>query len=302
MTTVVIVANQFAGRGKAVAAAAAATRLFATRGVRAHLVTPTTPHGMQAVARTAAQDGIDAVVAAGGDGSAHWTMQDLVGSRTAFGIIPAGSGNDIASDLGWRPGQLEALVGSFLDALNGGNVRTIDVGTVDAANGTTKHFLGVLSSGFDSTVNERANRLRWPSGTAKYVRAMASELRRFAPLPYEVEIDGVTQAGAGMLVCVGNGASYGGGMRVCPNASADDGLLDVTWLSAIPTHAFVRVFPRVYRGTHLAHPAVRSFTGRRIRIQAPGQIAWADGERIGALPASIGIKPNALRLLAQATS
>ena len=100
-----------------------------------------------------------------------------------------------------------------------------------------------------------------------------------------------------MLVSVGNGSRYGGGMRICPDARSDDGLLDVTWLGAVSKPTFLRVFPSVFRGTHVEHPAVRTFRGRSMRIAAEGQIAYADGERIGPLPVEIEVRPSALRVL-----
>ena len=87
-----------------------------------------------------------------------------------------------------------------------------------------------------------------------------------------------------MLVAVGNGPSYGGGMRVCPDADLDDGLLDVVVVRALSIPAFLRVFPRVFAGTHVRHPAVEVLRARRVRLEAPGVVAYADGERVGPLP------------------
>ena len=115
-------------------------------------------------------------------------------------------------------------------------------------------FAGVLGSGFDSMVNERANRMTWPSGRSRYNLAILAELRTFRPVPYTLELDGETWQTEAMLVAVGNGSSYGGGMRVCPDARLDDGLLDVTVLGPISKLEFLRVFPTVYKGTHVAPP------------------------------------------------
>ena len=87
-----------------------------------------------------------------------------------------------------------------------------------------------------------------------------------------------------MLVAVGNGPSYGGGMRVCPDADPADGLLDVVVVRALRIPAFLRVFPRVFAGTHVRHPAVEVLRARRVRLEAPGIVAYADGERVGPLP------------------
>jgi diacylglycerol kinase (ATP) len=98
-------------------------------------------------------------------------------------------------------------------------------------------------------------------------------------------------------VAVANGPSYGGGMRVCPDALLDDGLLDVLVLSEISIPAFLHVFPRVFAGTHVRHPAVEVLRGRRVRLVAKGVVAYADGERVGPLPLTCAVVPGALRVL-----
>ena len=103
-----------------------------------------------------------------------------------------------------------------------------------------------------------------------------------------------------MLVSVGNGPQYGGGMLLCPDADCADGLLDITWLDEVPVHRFLRLFPSVYRGEHVHHPAVRTFRAQRVRIVAGGQIAYADGERVGPLPVEVVVRPLALRVLTDA--
>jgi diacylglycerol kinase (ATP) len=181
-------------------------------------------------------------------------------------------------------------------AVRSGCHRLLDVGVARTSDGVERFFLGVLSTGFDSSVNERANALPRLGGQ-RYTVAIARELASFRPLQYDVDIDGVPVRGPAMLVSVGNGPRYGGGMRVCPAAVPDDGLLDVTWLSAVSKATFLRVFPSVFKGTHVEHPSVRTYRGRSLFISAPGQIAYADGERIGPLPVQIDVRPGTLRVL-----
>jgi diacylglycerol kinase (ATP) len=167
---------------------------------------------------------------------------------------------------------------------------------VSTADGRADYFLGVLSTGFDSSVNERANAMSRLGGQ-RYNVAIVRELASFRPVDYLVEIDGTSLKGLGMLVSVGNTTSYGGGMRVCPDAIPDDGLLDVTWLGAVSTVTFLRVFPSVFKGEHVKHPAVTTYRGAHLTIAAAGQIAYADGERIGPLPIEVSVLPAALRVL-----
>lgn len=237
--------------------------------------------------------GADRVVVCGGDGSLHLAVQELAGSTTALAILPIGTGDDNARTLGIPLKDPAAAADVVLDGVR----RTVDLGHVAAHDGTTRYFLGVLSSGFDSWVNERANRMTWPKGKARYSIAILGELRTFAPVSYEVTVDGTTLRDGAMLVAVGNGTSYGGGMMICPSAVPDDGLLDLTWLHAVGKTTFIRAFPSVFRGTHVEHPYVSTHRGSSIRLDAPGQLAYADGERVGPLPVQITAKASALQVI-----
>jgi diacylglycerol kinase (ATP) len=147
-------------------------------------------------------------------------------------------------------------------------------------------------------VNERANRMSWPRGRARYNVAIAAELRTFRPVPFVLELDGQRWETEAMLVAVGNGASYGGGMKVCPGARMDDGLFDVTVLGPVSKLEFVRVFPRVYSGSHVDHPAVTVRRAKAVSLAAVGVTAYADGERVAMLPVTCDVVPGALQVLA----
>jgi diacylglycerol kinase (ATP) len=232
-------------------------------------------------------EGVDGVVAVGGDGLVNIALQVTGGTDIPLGIVPAGTGNDIARSLGLVPKDPVAAV----DLVVGGHTRTIDLGR---ANG--RWFAGVLGSGFDSMVNERANRMSWPNGRSRYNLAIVAELRTFRPVPYVLEIDGERLETEAMLVAVGNGTSYGGGMLVCPGAVLDDGLLDMTLLGPISKPEFLRVFPRVYKGTHVEHPAVTVRRARSVSLYADGVTAYADGERVAVLPVTCDAVPAALHI------
>jgi diacylglycerol kinase (ATP) len=206
-----------------------------------------------------------------------------------LGIVPAGTGNDIADALGIpRRDPLKAA-----DVVVGGRTVTADAGRL----GGGRWFAGVVACGFDSRVNERANTLTWPGGTARYLRAMVQELRVFRPIPFTITLDGETVEREAMLVAVANTRSYGAGMRVCPDASPQDGLLDVLILGALPKIEFLRTFPRVYRGGHITHPAVTITRARGVRLEAPDVVAYADGERVGPAPVDCVVEPGALSVL-----
>ncbi|GAB2465525.1 diacylglycerol kinase [Streptosporangium sandarakinum] len=239
---------------------------------------------------TAVAEAPGALVAFGGDGLVHLAVQAVAGTDVPLGVIPAGTGNDIAAALGLPTRDPLAAADTVLR----GRVRVVDA----ARAGVDEWFAGVVACGFDSRVNERANRLTWPPGMAKYVVALAQELRSFRPIPFRLDLDGEVVEREAMLVAVGNTDSYGAGMRVCPAAVPDDGLLDVTILGAVPRGEFLRTFPRVYRGTHVSHPAVTVHRARRVTLDAPGIVAYADGERLGPIPLTCEIVPGALNVLA----
>lgn len=226
--------------------------------------------------------GVDAVVAIGGDGTVSLALQCLAGTQTPLGVVALGTGDDVARQHGLaRRDPLAAVA-----AIVAGRTTPVDVAKVTHGAGTT-WFLTALASGFDSEVNEVANRMSWPRGDARYVAAMLRLLPRFSATDYVITVDGMSLSRRAMLVAVGNGPSYGGGMLVCPDARTDDDQLAITVVNEVSRRQFLRLFPKVYRGAHTDHPAVEVFTGREIELQSHGRSAWADGERISDLPVSI---------------
>jgi len=165
-----------------------------------------------------------------------------------------------------------------LDAVTSRKPTPVDLGLVDS-----EWFGAILSTGFDSIVNEKANTLRWPKGPMKYNLAIAMELPKFRPLGYRIEIDGQIIETEAMLIAIGNGSSYGGGMKVCPDADMSDGLFDVMVLRPVSKFEFLRVFPKVFTGQHIHHPKVDIYRASKVSLNAEA-VAYADGERIGGLP------------------
>lgn len=240
--------------------------------------------------------GIDVLAVAGGDGMVHLGVNLCADTKTPLAIIAAGTGNDIARGLGLPVHDPIAAA----DVVGSGIPREIDVVRHVDAHGDVRWFAGVLGAGFDSLVNERANTWPWPKGRMRYNLAIARELPGFRAIPYAVTVDGVRHETAAMLVTVGNGQSYGGGMRVCPDASFDDGLLDVMVLHDISTLEFLKVFPTVFKGTHVRHPAVEILRGREVTLEAEGIVAYADGERFLPLPLTLEVVPAALTVMVPA--
>ena len=218
----------------------------------------------------------EGVIAVGGDGLLHIILQKVVPAQIPFTIIPAGTGNDFVRTLGWDLEDIDQQ----LEYVTTTRPTSIDLGLVDG-----EWFGAILSTGFDSVVNEKANTMQWPKGPMKYNAAIAIELPRFKPRHYEITLDDRTMSTEAMLIAVANGRSYGGGMLVCPNASITDGYFDVMVLHPVSKIEFLKVFPRVFAGTHISHPAVEIMRSKAVSIESKA-VAYADGERIGQLPVS----------------
>ena len=243
----------------------------------------------------------DAFIVVGGDGMVNLGTNLLVGTKVPLGIVPSGTGNDMARGLGIPHENTEAAIRTLVAALDM-PARAIDAGRVDYLDDgvpAQRWFACVLSAGFDAIVNERANTMEHPKGASRYLLALALELIKLKPIPYRLELDGVELTTSGALISVGNNVSIGGGMKVTPDAKVDDGLLDVLVVRALPRLSFLRIFPRVFKGEHLSDSRVSIHRARRVRIESEGVVAYADGERFGLLPVTIEVVPGALRILDQ---
>ncbi len=243
--------------------------------------------------KLAIDGGLDGVLVVGGDGALHGVLDHVADSDLVFGLIPAGTGNDTARSLGIPVKDVNAAV----DLVIAGHVRTIDLARADEA-----YVATVVASGFDSKVNERANEMTWPRGNMRYNIAMVAELREFEPLPFTLVLDGKTIEREAMLVAVGNGPSFGGGLRICEGAKLDDGLLDVVIINPVSKPKLLRVFPKLYKGTHIRLPEFERHLVKEVTLTSPGIVAYGDGERLGPLPMTTRIQPGALRVFAPPAS
>jgi diacylglycerol kinase (ATP) len=292
--TAAILINPTSGKGRSAKNAPLALERLRERGVDVTALQGADAEESLHLAKEAVAGGVDALVACGGDGTVHLALQAVHGSQSALGIIPVGTGDDIARALSIPRGDPRTAA----DIIADGRTRAVDYAIVDAADGTQRAFLAVLSVGFDSEVNQRANAMRWPTGQSRYLLATFAELKVYKPVEFSITVDGQTQIEEGMMLAVGNGPSYGGGMKVCPAASLDDGQLDMTFLSKTSKATFIRTFPSVFKGTHVDRPFVRTLRGSTVRVEAAGQTAYADGEYVGPAPVDVRVVPHGLRVLA----
>jgi diacylglycerol kinase (ATP) len=290
---VVVVANPVSGRGKGRKLIPQVGDLLSSLRVdHVILESESAPDGIR-LAREASDDGADVVVALGGDGQVGAVANGILEAdrRAALAVIPAGTGNDFARALGLN--RKDPLAATRL--LGSAQTRPIDAVRLVTPQRTC-FFVNIGSAGFDSEANAYANDLKFVKGTASYIVAVVVMLRRFKPAQFVVTIDGDQQHVAGMLVTVGNAVSYGGGMKVTPNALLDDGLLDILVLKALSKLGFLKAFPKVFSGTHLSHPAVQMLKGKHIEVSAEREMqVFADGDHVGTLPATFDLLPGALQ-------
>jgi diacylglycerol kinase (ATP) len=285
---IALITNPTSGSGRGATARDAALARLRAGGATVRSLAGRDADEALDLARRCVADGVEVLVVCGGDGMVHLAVQAVAGTSTALGIIPAGTGNDVARYFDLP--RTDALAAA--DRVLAGRVRTVDL-----ARSGAKYFVTVMAAGFDAIVNERANRMTWPKGQMRYNLATLAELRTFRPLSYQLELDGEHHRLEAMLVAVGNGPSFGGGLRITEGALLDDGLLDVVIIKPMSKAGLVRTYPRLFKGTHVTVPQYEHHRVRSVTIAAPGVVAYADGERFGALPVTVDCVPGALNVL-----
>ena len=228
-------------------------------------------------------------VAFGGDGLVGAVAGALRGSQAVFGVLPGGRGNDFARNLGLPLDPTEAC-----SVIAEGAPQCIDLGaTADRA------FVGIATCGLDSVANRIANQTRLPLGRFVYVYAGLRALATWRSAAFTVRVDGADYSMRGYTVAIANSASHGGVMRLAPNASTDDGLLDVVLIEHLSKPAFLRAVPKVFGGSHFRINAVTVIRGREIEITADRPFTvFADGDPLAELPVTVAVVPSAVRVMA----
>lgn len=294
---ITLLVNPASGHGNAPHAAERAVARFGQRGVDVVQIVGTDADHARRLVSEAVERGTDALVVAGGDGVISIALQALAGSDVPLGIVPAGTGNDHAREYRLPTADPEAAA----DIIADGWAETVDLGRLQTPDGVAKWFGTVAATGFDSLVSDRANRMRWPRGRMRYNLAMLAELSRLRLLAFRLVLDGPEghqQIDTDLtMAAFGNTRSYGGGMLICPHADHADGLLDVTMVHSASRTKLIRLFPSVFKGTHIDLDEVTTARARSIHVECPGINAYADGDYACALPAEISAVPAALQIL-----
>jgi diacylglycerol kinase (ATP) len=293
MPRAVVIGNPSAGRG--------ALRRHADEIVRAlgDAVMQPTEHPGHAVelARAARADGVELVVAAGGDGTVHEVVNGLLadgpdGRKPMLGVVPLGSGCDYVKTFG-----IPQDLGGALARLTAGTAKRVDAGRIEY-DGGSRYFVNIAEVGIGAECVDRAARLPRRLGGAVYLAGFLLTLPRYRKRRATIDIDGrAEEVDLTNLVCA-IGQVFGGGMRVAPNADPSDGRFDVQIQTGSKLD-YVRGIPKVYRGTHIPHPRIREDRGATLQIRcSPPALIEADGEVLGRTPATFRIIPNALELKA----
>jgi diacylglycerol kinase (ATP) len=291
-----VVINPSSGRGKGEARGHLVLDALAARGQSYLDLSGKSMAEANANARHAINDGlIDGLMVVGGDGMAHVGVNIACDTGISLGIVAAGTGNDLARSLGMPEGDVVAGTHAVLDRFE--NPRKVDAIQAHSSTGSF-WFFGTASAGFDALCNQRANEMSWPKGQRRYDIAMVLELAKFKPIHYEATIDGEHRSFDAMLCAVANGPAFGGGMMIAPEAKIDDGYLDLFIVHSMSRLELLKVFPKVYTGGHVTHPAVEFIRAKSVKLSSGNMPIYSDGEARGHSPLTATVVPGKLSVFA----
>jgi len=285
VSRILAIVNPVAGRGAAARAWAQLRTLYGWDSAQ----TERPGHARELAASTAGV--YERVVVVGGDGTASEVANGLAHSPTAMALIPAGTGNDLAVNLGIPRDPVRAA-----NLAATGCARSIDLGHIQTAAGTS-YFVNIAGFGFDAEVAWRVNRLpKFGGGTLPYIGGVLQTLWQFRSPGMRLTLDNTVIDEPIFLAAVANCASYGGGMRIAPSAQPDDGLFEVCVVKDLNRLEVLRLLPSLYTGGHVRHRAVQIIRCASVSVDASARVlCQADGELVGELPARFAIQAGALQ-------
>ena len=287
-----LIVNPNAGGGRTAKALPRVEQALEQHGLEYRVeLTISIEHAIELAREAAERD--EVAVSYGGDGLAGAVAHGLRGTDGVLGVLPGGRGNDFARKLGIPREPLPAA-----EILAHADPKTVDVAEVDG-----RTFLGIASYGFDSDCQDLANATKVVRGQLVYLYSAVRTLAAWKPERFTFSADGGEERSfAGYAVAACNSGVFGGGMLLAPDASLEDGLLDVVLTKESSKLSYVRGLPKVFKGTHLADPSAELFRARELRVDAARSFRiYADGDPIGTTPATIRAVPGALRVLAPAS-
>lgn len=252
-------------------------------------VAVTTARGdARALAATGCADGHDIVVAWGGDGTINEVGSALAFNDVALGIVPGGSGNGLARDLGI---PLDAA--AALEVIGGGRTRRIDAGQI----GETL-FFNVAGIGLDALIAEHIARPEAQRGLSGYARITLVELPQYRPGRYQIERNGRSEERRAIFIAIANSRQYGNGAQIAPAARLDDGRLELVVVDAQPVWRILARIPDLFAGRLASRPGLSMESITSAGITGPGLLSYhADGEPVvGKQRVDVVVHPGALNV------
>ncbi|HEY1712662.1 MAG TPA: diacylglycerol kinase family protein [Solirubrobacteraceae bacterium] len=291
--TLSVIVNPFAGGGRAARELDGVQAALHRLGLEHHVERTTSLEHARELARAAAQAG-ETAVAFGGDGLIGAVADALRHSDGVLGVLPGGRGNDFARMLGIPNSPSEAC-----EVLAHGEVRRLDLGVVG-----DKTFIGIASCGFDSEANRIANETTLVRGRMVYAYGLLRALAGWRPATFTVTVDDAPpRTASGYTIAVANSRYYGGGMMLAPDATLDDGILDVVMILQTSKVNFLRRAPSVFTGAHVRLDNVEVLRGRTVKIAASRPFTlYADGDPIAELPVTVSVLPEEVQTLVPTTT
>lgn len=295
-----VIVNPVAGNGQSARRWVQAEPVLRANGLDYEVVYTERPGDAVRLARRAAEMGAGLLVAVGGDGTLNEVANGIIEIEAAgsvrLGVVPTGRGRDLCRTVGIPLNHLEAA-----KRLTNGGELAIDVGRMEyRRNGAAagRYFLNFAGLGFDVEVTKQANRQRRGGGTIPYLASVVSTLMTYRNPAVELVLDGVPRKMRANMIVVANGRFFGGGMRIAPAASLDDGLFEVVVLGDVGKLELLANLPRIYNGSHVAHPKVSVWRAQDVEVRSAEAVgAQADGDPLGETPVSIHLARRGIRLV-----
>jgi len=286
---ILVITNPLAGGGKTLRLLPRIKQWLSRSPHEFSFTVPESPDRMRSEILQAADQGMEAFLLVGGDGTVHQALRAIADTNLPFGYLPCGRGNDFARNVG-LPSTLEKSC-SFP---SNPSLHQVDLPRINQI-----PFVAVAYVGFDAEVNRLANDGRgYFGGTLGYVVCVLKTLKDFKPFEIEITIDDHTWRERVMMVTVANAPFYGGGMKIAPDANMNDGIFNICIVQEISKFELLQQFPRVFKGTHIFHPKVLMKTGKRVRIVSDeNRDVFADGEYVGCLPGEYTIGHQKIQIM-----
>jgi YegS/Rv2252/BmrU family lipid kinase len=286
--TLALIVNPLAGGGRTARELSGVQTELRRLALDHHVEQTTSLEHARELAAGAAAAG-EIAVAFGGDGLIGAVADALRHVDGVLGVLPGGRGNDFVRMLG-----IPASAQAACDVLARGEVRRVDLGAVG-----DRTFIGIASCGFDSVANRIANETKLVRGRLVYVYGLLRAIAGWQPAAFTVIVDGgEPRTVSGYTVAAANSRYYGGGMMLAPDATLQDGMLDVIMITQVPKLRFLARAPSVLTGDHVRLDNVEVLRARTIEIAASRPFTmYADGDPIAELPVTVRVLPGAVRTL-----